>query len=179
MFSSAFCVCSGGQYYYTASRGEQFVIRLHPAAARALNNNNPTSQPLLLLPHGLGPLPGGEPEMEHLSNLTLRKISGQDVGQYRRISRNEGCQVEANVFLLTPPAPVIIMIEEEMLNGLNSSADYSNGHNDQEKSLLHTDIEKDQYKISEQHSNSDGYTVTCSTLFALNIMSTRSGMEAK
>ena len=222
----------------TASQGKQFVIRqsTHPAAARSLNNNNPT-QPLLLPPHGLGPLPGGEPEMEHWSNLTLRRISEQDAGQYRCIARNKGGQVEANVSLQTPPAPVIIMIEEEtgvsqttvvaigaavsfvlliaflllvvclcrrarikkkqlrqreqrnaqtgkqngsggkMLNGLNSSADCSNGQNDQEKSLLHTDIEMDQHNISGQQSNSDGYQVTNPTLVAFYLIASESGMK--
>lgn len=90
----------------TASQGEQFVIRqsTHPAARPA---NGPSSQPLLL------PSPPGEPEMEHWSNLTLRRISEQDAGQYRCIARNKGGQVEANVSLQTPPAPVIILIEED------------------------------------------------------------------
>ena len=96
----------------TASQGEQFVIRqsTHPAEMRSLNKNNPTSQPLLLSSPPGGP---GEPEMEHWSNLTLRRISEQDAGQYRCIARNKGGQVEANVSLQTPPAPVIILIEED------------------------------------------------------------------
>lgn len=52
--------------------------------------------------------------MEHWSNLTLRRISEQDAGQYRCIARNKGGQVEANVSLQTPPAPVTILIEEEV-----------------------------------------------------------------
>lgn len=132
-FSHFFCCSVGlavdGPVFFqvvntsTASQGEQFVIRqsTHPAASRSLslNKNNPTSQPLLLPspPHGAGVSLaggiGGEPKMEYWSNLTLRRISEQDAGQYRCVARNKGGQVEANVSLQTPPAPVIILIEEE------------------------------------------------------------------
>ena len=61
-----------------------------------------------------------QPELEHWSNLTLRRISEHDAGQYRCIARNKGGQVEANVSLQTPPAPVTILIEEE--TGLSSTA---------------------------------------------------------
>ena len=73
-------------------------------------------QPPVVPPHA------EQPELEYWSNLTLRRISEHDAGQYRCIARNKGGQVEANVSLQTPPAPVTILIEEE--TGLLSSTAY-------------------------------------------------------
>lgn len=85
----------------TASQSEQFVIRqsTHPTKI------NPSIASLHAEPQ--------QPEFEYWSNLTLRRISEQDAGQYRCIARNKGGQVDANVSLQTPPAPVTILIEEE------------------------------------------------------------------
>ena len=47
------------------------------------------------------------------SNLTLRRIGDQDAGEYRCAAENKGGRVEANVTLLTPPSPVIVVMEEE------------------------------------------------------------------
>lgn len=89
----------------TASQGEQFIIRqsTHPIAAR----NGTSTQAAIVAPHP------DQPEVEHWSNLTLRRISEQDAGLYRCVARNRGGQVEAHVSLQTPPAPVIILIEED------------------------------------------------------------------
>ena len=52
-------------------------------------------------------------ETQHWSNLTIRRISEHDVGQYRCLARNKGGQAEANVTLHTPVAPIIVIFEEE------------------------------------------------------------------
>jgi len=65
------------------------------------------------------PLPSLQPgqwhheETQHWSNLTIRRISQHDVGQYRCLARNRGGQAEANVTLRTPAAPIIVILEEE------------------------------------------------------------------
>jgi len=52
-------------------------------------------------------------ETQHWSNLTLKRISQSDVGQYRCVARNKGGQVEGNATLHTPLAPIIVILEEE------------------------------------------------------------------
>lgn len=71
-----------------------------------------TAQPIHLAPPP-GLVAGSDPELEYWSNLTLRRISEHDAGQYKCVARNKGGQVESIVSLQTPPAPVTILIEEE------------------------------------------------------------------
>lgn len=52
-------------------------------------------------------------ETQHWSNLTIRRISEHDIGQYRCMARNKGGQAEANVTLRTPMTPIIVIFEEE------------------------------------------------------------------
>ena len=94
----------------TPSQGEQFVIK---QASHPLVHHNPSSSQPIFSPGQPGVVTAGEPELEYWSNLTLRRISEHDAGQYKCVARNKGGQVDASVNLQTPPAPVTILIEEE------------------------------------------------------------------
>ena len=82
-----------------SSQSEQFIIRqsTQPIAPKDASAQAPIVDPQT-----------GPQEVEHWSNLTLRRISEQDAGLYKCVAQDQGGQAEANVSLL-----VINLIEKD------------------------------------------------------------------